>query len=168
MNPRAQPISMEELCSYILPCKPAHPTCSYTTQDLLLGETKMVDGDYSKRNSSHSPLLLQCPRTHTVCSAEAEKDSTWVRRSLAAGAQATTGTLVPLFLSPLTLPAASVSPTGMKLGLGFTSESQGHLRLRSIQPPPNRSPVYLVFSLTFWTFLEVSVCTLEDLLFISH
>lgn len=108
------------------------------------------------------------PSVPTVCSAEAEKDSTWVRRSLAAGAQVTTGTLVLLFLSPLTLPAASVGPTGMKLGLGFTSESQGHLRLRSIQPPPSRSPVDLVFSLTFWTFLEVSVCTLEDLLFISH
>ena len=74
MKPQAQPISMGELCSYILPCKPVHPSCSYTTQALLLGETKMVDGDYSKRDSSLSPLLLQCPRKHTVRSAEAERD----------------------------------------------------------------------------------------------
>lgn len=76
--------------------------------------------------------------------------------------------LVPPLLVTSDASSVSISPTGKKLGLGFTYGSQGHLRLRPTQPPPSRSSVDFVFSLTFWIFLEVSACTLEDLLSIFH
>lgn len=83
---------------------PRHGCAAIAQPSSAPGRNKMVRGDYSKGGSSCRALTLQHPRKH--------RELSWGTGGLNRGEEVTPGMLVPLFLSPLTVPVAPTRPPG--------------------------------------------------------